>query len=493
MYQIQPIFITLLGTMLITLECVLLALQAVAAVRLALHPPVGIVSQSNNRLSKRSSVVLGGDITKCYTMKVNVHGINLDLRVDSSVFDIVVPLPSSSNNVGSTPESISSGKPVTIRYKSRKYKGFSFDTDVTIPGTRITGINLPVIAVKKQSASLVGIGGNPDQGVFGIGYSSLSDHHSRVTAIDALYNGGVIPNNEIGLQLCPYKMLSKSSINIGNMDVTPKCGTDGKSVAWVDSPTNDQFTVNIKSILVNGEKVDLPKEFQKHILKNGHTLYSYLQTCFVYMYFPRVVVETLVAAIVGSDAITVKKTKSKHKHKLSKTEIKKIFWENRLILKSKLSINWDRMPTISITMFAENPVTDDNRNSVVTIKLGPRDYLQRVNSKEFRFIVEAGPNENAALGIPFMNRLRLVFDRQNKRIGLGPGCGCEAVTDGYPTISNADQVLWPLPQLPKQPSGSSSGDTSTLRRSFSRFGSTLRDSIRRSSRRSKPNYEKLDG
>ncbi|OAJ32846.1 hypothetical protein BDEG_28723 [Batrachochytrium dendrobatidis JEL423] len=210
------------------------------------------------------------------------------------------------------------------------------------------------------------------------------------------------------------------------------------------------------------------------------------------MYFPRVVVETLVAAIVGSDAITVKKTKSKHKHKLSKTEIEKIFWRNRLILKSKLNIDWGRLPSLSIVMHAEAPVTDDNYNSVVTITLGPRDYLQRVDSKHVRFIVEAGPNENAALGIPFMNRLGLTFDRTHKRIGFGPGCGCEVSTDGYPTISNGYRVLWSPSQLPKQPSTSSSGDTSTLRR-LSQLGSTLRDSIRRGSRRSKPNYEKLDG
>ncbi|EGF82283.1 hypothetical protein BATDEDRAFT_23759 [Batrachochytrium dendrobatidis JAM81] len=487
--------------MLITLECIILALQAVAAVRLALESPFEITSQSNNRLSKRSPVVLGGSIIKCYTMRSNVDGVNLDLRVDSSVSDIVVPLSSSSNDIGLAIQSISSGKPVTIKYRGKEYNGISSTAVVKISGTRITGINLPAILVEKKSPGLVGIGGNPDQGVFGIGYSSLSKHHTSVPAIDALYNGGVITNNEVGLELCPYKMLSKSSINIGNMEVTAKCGTDGTSVAWVDSPSNEQHSVNIKDILVNGEKVDLPKEFQKTIIEHGRIFYSYLQTCFVYMYFPRVVVETLVAAILDSGAILVKKTKSEHKHKLSETEIKKIFWENCLMFKSNYNIKWNKLPSLTIVMFAENPVTDANRNSVVTIKLGPKDYIQRVDSKHgkyltivcIRFAVKAGSNDNAALGIPFMNRLRLVFDRQNKRIGLGPGCGCEVMADGYPIISNNDQVLWPLThvRLPEQPSTSSSDGRSTLRR-LSQLGSTLRDSIRRGSRRSKPNYEKFE-
>ncbi|KAK5670223.1 hypothetical protein QVD99_003323 [Batrachochytrium dendrobatidis] len=77
-----------------------------------------------------------------------------------------------------------------------------------------------------------------------------------------------------------------------------------------------------------------------------------------------------------------------------------------------------------------------------------------------------------------MTRLILTFDLQNKRIGFGPGCGCEAVTDGYPTISNGYQVLWPSSQLPERPSTSIPDLASTLRRSFSRLGNTLRGTKR---------------
>ncbi|EGF79364.1 hypothetical protein BATDEDRAFT_25669 [Batrachochytrium dendrobatidis JAM81] len=336
MYQIQPTFITLLDTMLITLECVILALQAVSAVRLALESPFESASQSNNRLSKRSPVELGGDITKCYTIKVNVDGVDLNLQVDSTMSDTIVPLPSSSRDVGLTPQHTPSGEPVTIDYKGDEYNGFSSNAAVTIPGTSITDINLPVISVQKQSPDLVGINPNLD-GIFGFGYTSLSNHHSQTTAMDALYNGGVIPNNEIGLQLCPYEMTSNSFINIGNTDVTAKCGTDGRSVAWVDSPPDGRHTVNIKSILVNDEPVDLPEEFQKTIMENG-----------------------------------------------------------------------------------------------------------------LAFAIKAGPNDNAILGIPFMTRLGLTFDRAHTRIGFGPGCGCEVATSKYPTISNSYRVLWPLPQVTRE-------------------------------------------
>ncbi|KAK5664419.1 hypothetical protein QVD99_000104 [Batrachochytrium dendrobatidis] len=374
--------------------------------------------------------------------------------------DIVVPLSSSSNDIGLAPESTPSGQPVTINYKGKEYRGISSKAVVTIPGTAITDSKLPVLAVKKLSPDLVGINPNFD-GVFGIGYPLLSKHHPPISAIDVLYNKDVIPNTEIGIQLCPYGMTSNSFINIGNTDITEKCGTNGRSVAWVDSPSADYFTVNIKSILVNGKRVELPAEFQKRV-EHGRTLYSVVETCFRYMYFPKVVVAALVDAIVDSNAITLKRIKLKRK--LYPEEIDDVFWKDGLMAESSFSIEWDRLPTLSITIFAENPVAVENRNSVVAIKLGPRDYIQRYDSKNFEFAVQAGSNDKATLGMSFMTRLTMTFDRRHKRIGFGPGCGCETATDGYPTISNGYQVLWPSSQLPEQPTTSGSDGTFIRRR-----------------------------
>ncbi|KAJ8331794.1 hypothetical protein QVD99_002039 [Batrachochytrium dendrobatidis] len=448
--------------MLITLECILLALQAVAAVRLALHSPIGTTSQSSNRLSKRSPVQLGSDIGQCFTMKVNVNGVGLSLRVDSDISDIIIPLPSSSNDVGLTPESISNGQPVTIKYKYSDYYGVIPTVAVTIPGTRITDTSLPILAVKKLSADSVGIGGTLKQGIFGFGYTSLSNHHSKTTAMDILYNNDVIPNNEVSLQLCPYDMTSESFINIGNTDVAAKCGTNGKSIAWVESPSDDRHTVNIKSVLVNDKQVDLPEEFQKR-MENGRILYSTVETCFLYMSFPETIVKALVDAIADSDAITVKYNVYRIDF-LNRQDFNDIFWRHHLMPEAIMFIKWNKLPTLTITMFAETPVTDENRDSIVTIKLGPRDYIQKVDFKNLVFAVKADSNDHAVLGASFMSRLGLTFDRQNARIGFGPGCGCEVLTDGYPIISDHYRVLWSPSQLPEQPSTSGSSGTFIRRR-----------------------------
>ncbi|OAJ38626.1 hypothetical protein BDEG_22536 [Batrachochytrium dendrobatidis JEL423] len=398
---------------------------------------------------------------KCFTMKSNIHGVDLGLRVDSAVPGIIAPLSSSSNDVGLAIQSISSGKTVTINYKGDEYNGISSTATVTIPGTRITGIDLPVILVEKQSAYLVGIDNSLKQGILGFGYSSLSDYYTSVTAMDVLYKNDVIPRNEVGIQLCPYEMLQESFINIGNTDITSKCGTDGNSVAWVESPSDGYFSVNIKDILIDDKPVNLPAGFQKK-MEDGHTLYSAVETCSEYMHFPGIVVAALIDAIVGSNAITL--DSFNFKHRLNNQQIKSLFWKRHLIAESYFNIKWDRLPTITITMFTETPVTDDNRNSVVEIKLGPRDYLQRYNSENLVFAVEVGSNYKATLGISFMTRLGLVFDRKHARIGFGPGCGCKVVTDGYPIISDGDQVLWSPSQFPEQPSGSGSDGTFIRRR-----------------------------
>ncbi|KAK5667729.1 hypothetical protein QVD99_005837 [Batrachochytrium dendrobatidis] len=394
-------------------------------------------------------------------MKVNVHGVDLNLRVDSSISDIIVPLPGSSNDIGLAIQSITSGNPVSIKYKGKEYRGVTSTAVVTIPGTRITDISLPVIASERQSADSVGIDPEFD-GMFGFAYPSLSKHHSRITAMDALYSNDAIPNNEVSIQLCPYEMLSDSFINIGNTDITPKCGTNGRSVAWVDSPPDGRHTVNIKSILINGKQVDLPAEFQKNQGKDGRTLYSVIQTCFTFIHFPKVVVKALVDAIVGSNAITVKKTM--FSNKINSEDIDEIFWKHYAMIESKYDIDWSRLPSLTIKMFAQTPVTDDNYNSVVTIKLGSKDYMQNINSKHVWFTVRVGSDDYSILGMSFMNRLAVTFDLQNKRIGFGPGCGCELSTDGYPTISDHYQVLWPLPRLPEQPSTSGSDGTFIRRR-----------------------------
>ncbi|OAJ43878.1 hypothetical protein BDEG_27191 [Batrachochytrium dendrobatidis JEL423] len=161
--------------------------------------------------------------------------------------------------------------------------------------------------------------------------------------MDALYNGGAIPSNEVSLQLCQYDMLHESFINIGNTEITPKCGTDGKSVAWVQSPTNNQFSINIKSILVNGKLVELPDEFQK-------------------------------------------KTRERWTRKLDKEKVKKKLQANSPMFKYNYNIKWEKLPTVSIVMFAQTPVTYDNSNSVVTIKLGPRDYMWKYDSEKCKYL-----------------------------------------------------------------------------------------------------------
>ncbi|KAL5031816.1 hypothetical protein RTP6_7697 [Batrachochytrium dendrobatidis] len=280
--------------------------------------------------------------------------------------------------------------------------------------------------------------------------------------MDILYNNDVIPNNEVSLQLCPYDMTSESFINIGNTDVAAKCGTNGKSIAWVESPSDDRHTVNIKSVLINDKQVDLPEEFQKR-MENGRILYSTVETCFLYMSFPETIVKALVDAIADSDAITVKYNVYRIDF-LNRQDFNDIFWRHHLMPEAIMFIKWNKLPTLTITMFAETPVTDENRDSIVTIKLGPRDYIQKVDFKNLVFAVKADSNDHAVLGASFMSRLGLTFDRQNARIGFGPGCGCEVLTDGYPIISDHYRVLWSPSQLPEQPSGSGSSGTFIRRR-----------------------------
>ncbi|KAJ8324311.1 hypothetical protein O5D80_002492 [Batrachochytrium dendrobatidis] len=72
-------------------------------------------------------------------------------------------------------------------------------------------------------------------------------------------------------------------------------------------------------------------------MENGRTLYSSVETCFLYMRFPEVVVAAFVDAILDSGAITV--NINIFSDKLGKVMVKKIFSQNYAMLESGFDID----------------------------------------------------------------------------------------------------------------------------------------------------------
>ncbi|KAJ8331124.1 hypothetical protein QVD99_005825 [Batrachochytrium dendrobatidis] len=413
-------------------QCLLLVFQTAAAVQVQLHAP-SLSGRSGTRLSKQPSKS-NERAYSCFSIIINVGGVDIKSMVDSTSSDSVVPF-SNLNNYNGPNISYTPFEEPSIEGYSRdvSWKGYGFSTDVFIPETGIPAVDAPIVGIFKQATEPALLDGQGRQAVFGLAYPSLAYYHTTpATIMDAWYEGRFIPNNEVGVELCPYKLSKKSHIDIGSTEVVPKCGTDGNPIAWVESPTNDRFTVSIKEILVNSMPVELPDDFQKK--REGESIsYSYIDTCATKVEFPYEVVDKLISAIVKSHAFVPK---------LDTPSISKFFWSGYPMTKSDFIIIWSRLPTLSIVMNANNPEKAEGSQSTVKVTLGPRDYMQQVGENAHAFSVSVGSDKLVVLGVPFMTRLRVVLDRAHKRIGFGPGCGCEKSKDGHPTIQNEFNKIW---------------------------------------------------
>ncbi|OAJ36400.1 hypothetical protein BDEG_20578 [Batrachochytrium dendrobatidis JEL423] len=419
--------------MFIAFQYFLLTLQLVDAIQVPLYPPK-LSSRPNNRLSKRSPIKLKGDVFHCFRMEISVNGVNLKMMVDSGSFDTIVPFSTLNNYNGPSLTYTMHETSIFGSYDGvTAWEGHGFLATVRIQKTSIIVKNAPVIGIFKQSTDSPLIDGNIEQGILGLAYPSLAEYKATPpTVMDALYDSKAISNNEVGLHLCPYELSKKSYIDIGNTNLAPKCGTNGNPITWIYSPTQDYFTVDIKSILINGNPVTLPNEFQVKTPGDKMHPFSIIDTCTTTMDLPHEVVAILIDEIVGSDAF---------EPKLDDHTALIFFWERYIIKKSHYTINWKKLPVLSFVM-STGVSNSESDSSIVKITLGPKDYIQKISSTKYLFSVSAGSNKNAVLGTSFMARLKFVLDREHVRIGLGPGCGCEKSKDGYPTIEDENKVLW---------------------------------------------------
>ncbi|OAJ45155.1 hypothetical protein BDEG_28316 [Batrachochytrium dendrobatidis JEL423] len=421
----------------VMLRYILLSFQVVTAVRVSLLDSEQSSAQLNGRLSKRSPLPLNGDASKCFQMKIQANGINLNVLVDSATSDLIVPLSTLNNYRGPTLPDTKRGEPVSGSYGSgATWKGYGFLATVNIPDTGIIATNSPTVGIYQQSIEPTVISGEPRQGVFGFAYPSLSYYHtSPESVMDAWYKSKTILKNQVATQLCPYGLSEKSYIDIGNTDSTKKCGTNGESVAWVYSPSLDFFTVSIRNILVNDRPVTLPVAFKENEFQQNS--FSYIDTCSRSIRLPHLVLDGLIGAITASRAF---------QPPLTTMETLAFFWQRDVIDTLKYTIDWKKLPTLSFVLDTGVPKKKKGSYSTVKITLGPKDYLQQIGPNQYLFSVGFGSETSITLGIPFMTRLKVVFDREGGRIGFGPGCGCDTPTDGYPTIMNERKVLWPLPR-----------------------------------------------
>ena len=77
----------------------------------------------------------------------------------------------------------------------------------------------------------------------------------------------------------------------------------------------------------------------------------------------------------------------------------------------------DQFPVLQV-------VADNTEGETITLDVSPRTYFRKVGSVGYTLGIGVMNTGQALLGKAFMENYHVVFDRANKRIGLGSNAGC---------------------------------------------------------------------
>ena len=391
---------------------------AITSPNLAQNPLISMKIQNDPGLAK-----LLGNVQTCFSVPLSVEGKTFNALVDTGSTDFAVPNAGINNYYGPTLNMPQTDFQYHAIYGSGSWTGYLHRGVVSLNPT-ITAPNAPYFAVSSQSNIFDGV---TSQGLLGVAYDSLALTPTGPRSVmDAWIQVGALAKNEISFHACPLSLQSEGYVDFGNEDPSFTCNPSGTSYVWAYSPSVNYYTINIVGIKVGGSTVNLPKNFQKYGLADGSQSWSLVDSCTSVLLLPKNIVQSIIAAIVSSGGIP---------SSWSQQFLTQFF--NIQVLAINPDFKWDLFPTISIQI-----QTAANSGETFEIVLSAREYIQEASAGRYQFLVMAGDDARAILGIPVFTGFEIVFDRANTRVGFGLGCGCSTSTVKYPDIIRSSGSVW---------------------------------------------------
>jgi hypothetical protein len=163
---------------------------------------------------------------------------------------------------------------------------------------------------------------------------------------------------------------------------------------------------------MNDIKLKLPNNFQTTAKgPYGFKLkaWSFLDSCSSNIQVPVTIFDQICEAVVLSGGLPSSLTKAQHK----------AFVNGDLLFKGGL-ILWRNLPKISIEIKSTS-------NNVFQLIIGPFQYIQQDSKGRYQFLISAGADEYAILGLPIYSAFYIVVDRDTGIIGFSLGCGCKMI------------------------------------------------------------------
>ena len=238
----------------------------------------------------------------CYTAQFNISGTVFNMSIDSGSSDMAVPYMGLNDYQGVTlsiPLTGITSQVYAIYGDKSGWIGYGKNISVGIPSTNSSSM-APVFLMTNQTNNPAFVDGQSNaNGLAGIAFAAKSvlKNANPATVLDAWYQAGVIPKNEVAIHGCPGTLSEQSFIDFGNTAPYLRCngGTCPKALVNITDPS--LFNVNIEQIAVAGKVTNLPINFQ-----NSST--SVLDSCTTVTILPQSIVTAVRNAILSSNGLT---------------------------------------------------------------------------------------------------------------------------------------------------------------------------------------------
>ena len=314
--------------------------------------------------SVKAQVPLGGHIYTCFNMNLTVQNQTFLAQVDTGSTDTALPRTGLAGYSGTPSLSLpipTGGQQLYAQYGDTSY-WYGYLVRIRVSATskpNVTAPNAPIIMITSQSTSPVFVSGSISQGLMGLAFKPLTNTVSNpYSVMDAWFEAGVIPRNQVSFHGCPSRKRNESWIDFGNETPVTKCGNKN---ATLYMPTVSHVNIEILQIRVGGTSIPFPNEFQVSL--NFTKTYSVLDSCTSLILLPTAIHDVFKASVINSNAFS------------SRVKNYALFedWVGGLYSLGLVpaDVNFSKLPTLTFTLS-----TGRNDGNAISLTLGPRQYLE---------------------------------------------------------------------------------------------------------------------
>jgi hypothetical protein len=311
--------------------------------------------------ARLARTTMSGGYYTCFLTNLTSQNKDFLMMIDTGATDTIFPSNVVNDYNGPVLDlSIPDGSTTTTSHygDSSWWTGYMLRTSVGLYGTNVSGLS-PVALMINQSTSPIFASGTQSHGLMGLGFQILSSVSSApYSVMDAWFEQGSIPKNEVVFHGCPYRLESQSWIDFGNE--TPYKSCSNQSVT-IKMPSKSYFTLDLQKFSIGGIEIPFPSTFQSG--RNPFRKFSILDSCASLIILPSSLVSRIIETLKNSRGFSNSLSNNFYFDAWLKGEV--------LLSNLEPHIDYPNLPNITFQI-----ATGSSEYNTTELVLGPRQYIQ---------------------------------------------------------------------------------------------------------------------